>query len=332
MLNVAKKYHIDINSSKYFFRIKIILGDISKPFFGIGEKQFGCLSKKIDVIYHLASHNNFVMPYSVLYPTNVFGCKEILRFATTEKVIPIHYVSTLAIFSCIHFFKDVKKIDEFSNSTDSVNYLKYDIGYVQTKWVSDQLMQNASKNNIPITIYRPGFVLCHSRTKAIADNQFWHNFISECVKLGGYPGLVGQKEELVSVDFVCKSILHLSKLQESVGKIYHLCPRKGDNMDSIECFEKLSELCENKMEQLPYAKWLKLVKEDFDIVGKDNKLFPFLSLLCDKAYKNLTVLELYQNTPDCSGDYTAKILSEADIFATPMNDLLEHYSNYLLEL
>ena len=205
LLNVVEKYHIDISSPQYFNRIKIVLGDISKPFFGIGEKQFSCLNKKIDIIYHLASHNNFIMPYSVLYPTNVFGCKEILRFATTEKIIPIHYVSTLAIFSCIHFFKDIEKIDEFSNSSDSVHYLKYDIGYVQTKWVSDQLMQNASKNNIPITISRPGFVLCHSKTKAIADNQFWHNFINECVKLGSYPRLVGQKEELVSVEQIILS-------------------------------------------------------------------------------------------------------------------------------
>lgn len=45
---------------------------------------------------------NGVMPYSFHKNDNVVGTKEIVRLATTTKVKPIHYVSTIGVVSQNH--------------------------------------------------------------------------------------------------------------------------------------------------------------------------------------------------------------------------------------
>jgi amino acid adenylation domain-containing protein/thioester reductase-like protein len=321
----AKKYKINISWKNYLPRIKFIVGDLSKAFFGLKEKEFYLLSQNIDIIYHLGCDTSFIKPYIALKPTNINGSQEILRFATQTKVIPVHYISTLAIFSCRHFFEKIQQIDEKTDSVYSADYLRYDIGYVQTKWVADQLMQQAIRHGIPVTIYRPGFILCHSKTGVKATDHFWHSFIKECVHLGKYPLLINQKEEFVSVDYVCKALLYLSKIPESVGSIYHLCPKAGDNIDNSECLEKLSQFLKCSMEQLEYSKWLKLVIKDL-FIRKDDNLYLFLPLLRDKVYKNLTTLELYQNTPNCLSIYTTQLLENAKISPDTMELLLKRYA------
>ena len=186
----AEMYQVDFSKQKHDSRVQIILGDLSLPFFGLEKEYFAQLTQKIDAIYHLACDTSFIKSYNTLKPINVNGAKEILRFATYSLLIPVNYVSTMAIFSCVHFFKGIKKIDEHFDSVISAPYLKYDIGYIQSKWVADQLMQQAMQRGAPVTIYRPGFILCHSATGAMPSNQFMYNLINECMNLGAYPAII----------------------------------------------------------------------------------------------------------------------------------------------
>ncbi len=322
----AETYKIQLDWEKHLPRLHFILGDLSKKNFMLSDAQFSTLNNNVDIIYHLASNTNFVQSYAALKKTNVFGVQEMLRFATYKKIIPIHYISTLAVFSCIHFFNDVQKIDEQSDSHLSQPYLKYDIGYVQTKWVADQMLQQAIRIGVPVSIYRPGFILCHSKTGAMATHHFWHSYIAECLKLKAYPALVNQKEEFVSVEFIVKSLLRLSKSDNSIGKIYHLCPSNSDNIDNIQCFKELQSSLNVELKELPYEVWLDLVQKDLSINSKKNELYPFLSLLRDKVYKNLSVLELYQNTPDCISVTATPLLNADNISPISMKKLLKKYA------
>jgi len=321
----ANKHQIKIDWKKYLSKLHFIKGDVSKVNFGLSNNEYSALNKVIDVIYHLAGNTSFIQPYSLVKAVNVFGTEQIIRFATKEELIPVHYVSTFAVFSCIHAFKNIKFIDERRNSYDSYSCLKYDIGYVQSKWVAEQLLQQAIKRGVPVTIYRSGFVLCHYATGAMEKSHFWHAFIKICLQLKVYPILIKQKEEFISVDFMVNALFCLSQQEGAIGSIYHICPNSSDNIDIIEVFNQIEQHLGINFVPLPYKEWLDKVLKYVELNGKNSAIYPFIPLLRDKIYMDKTALEIYQNTPDCTSIFTDSILQKAGIIPPSTKDLLIKY-------
>jgi amino acid adenylation domain-containing protein/thioester reductase-like protein len=327
----AKKYQIDCDFVKHASRLQAIPCDLTKPFFGLDEQQFVSLSRTVNMIYHAASDVSFIKPYVALKPANVLGSKEILRLATFDQLIPIHYISTLSVFSYRHLFeKGLKQIDEFTDTIKSASCLTHEIGYVQSKWVADYLMQQAIERGVPITIYRPGLILCHSETGATSTQQFWHAYVKECLRLGVYPNLVDQLEEFISVDYTAKAIYYLSQRDDSIGKIYHLCPKSSDNISSTVFIQEIIKLLGIHLELLPYKTWLQLVIKDLPENKKDNYLYSFFPLLSEKIYDELTALEIYQHTPQFVNKFTYELLAKGGILPTPIDQLIKMYCNNLL--
>jgi len=133
-------------------RIIPILGDLSQPFLGLSAAKFQSLAIVIDLIYHNGAWVHHAMPYSTLKAANVLGTKEILRLACTDKIKPVHFISTISVFSGVNnsgsqLISETAKIDDFGEPEG---------GYVQTKWVADQLVSIARDRGLPVTIYRPG--------------------------------------------------------------------------------------------------------------------------------------------------------------------------------
>ena len=75
-------------------RIVAIAGDLGKPAFGLPESDYAHLSQEIDLVIHNGARVNHVEPYETLRPVNVSGTVEMLRFATTSTLKPVHFVST----------------------------------------------------------------------------------------------------------------------------------------------------------------------------------------------------------------------------------------------
>ena len=53
---------------------------------------------QIDYIVHAAAYVNLLYPYEALKGTNVTGTRNILLFARSGKIKPLHYVSTNSVF------------------------------------------------------------------------------------------------------------------------------------------------------------------------------------------------------------------------------------------
>ncbi|WP_412543044.1 SDR family oxidoreductase [Longispora sp. K20-0274] len=98
-------------------------------------------------------------------------------------------------------------------------------GYMQSKWVAEQLIKAAAARGLPVAIHRPGRVTGHSGTGAAGDaDAFWH-YVRACVELGIAPiwtdgQLYGA--DLVPVDYVTAAIVRLSREREPDGTPYNL--------------------------------------------------------------------------------------------------------------
>ena len=201
----------------YLSRIRVCVGDLSRPLLGLSPDQFDQLASAADVIYHNGARVDFTQSYPGLKAENVFGTQEILRLASQGRVKPVHYVSTVSVFD-LENLPAGHMIREEDESGPSENLQD---GYSQSKWVAERLVQLAGRRGLPVSIYRPGAVSGDSRTGAWKTDDFVCRMIKGCILLGKVPDLGGEVN-LVPVDYVSRAIITLSFNSHSFGKAFHL--------------------------------------------------------------------------------------------------------------
>ncbi len=198
-------------------RIVPVLGDLSKPLFGLSEQQFRELTTEIDLIYHNGAFVNLIYPYSALRAANVLGTKEILKLASRIKVKPVHFISTLDVFQSPHYvgMQVILEQDDLANGEGLSD------GYAQSKWVAEKLVMAAHSRGIPTCIYRLGTITGHSQTGAFQTDDLIGRLIKGLTQLGSAPDL-DLKMSLTPVDYISQAIIHLSHQPASLGKAFHL--------------------------------------------------------------------------------------------------------------
>jgi thioester reductase-like protein len=229
-------------------RIIPIMGDLSKPLFGLLEQKFNGLAGQLDVIYHSGGWVNNIRPYSVLKATNVLGTQEVLRLASLTQTKPVHFISSMAVF-----FSEAHTHVDLLRETDVPKYdssLKG--GYKQSKWVADKLVMTAQKRGLPACIYRPVRITGHSKTGITSDFKDLLNLmLKSCICLGKFPALEIEIP-LVPVDYVSQAVVHLSLQEKSLGRAFHLFspqPIPWKNLfDIIRSFGY-------SLEKIPYDQW-----------------------------------------------------------------------------
>jgi fengycin family lipopeptide synthetase B len=206
-----------IRNPRFEHRTVPLSGDLEKPGFGWTEARFREMAGNIDAIYHNGSSTNLMLPYSALKAANVSGTSEVLRLACTDKVKPVHYVSTLSVFDD----GTAPAAPGFSEDDLPALATCLTLGYAQSKLVAEHLLRAAHQRGVPVTVYRLGAVTGHSRSGAWNVGDFHCRFLKLCLKLGMFP-INMNSFMLMPVDFVGRAIAGLSALDSSNGRSYHL--------------------------------------------------------------------------------------------------------------
>lgn len=327
-----KKYHIPASIYKND-RVKLIIGDVVKWRLGLPEKIYYQLAEKIDIIYHVASAVNFAMPYSALKNTNVLGTKNMLRFAVTNKVKPLQYASSASIFSFMHYFNKASWLAEEEISWDNDAYLRAlskEIGYIQSKAVTEKLIWQASKRRIPVTIYRLGFVLCHSKTGVGNMEQLWPRFIKDCLMLGSYPNLTDLKGEFITVDYASQSISRLSRKADVNGQVLHIVPSPEHNMTTDSLFNIIAG-CDPglSLKGMPFLYWRKQL--ECYLADNNGNLRLLLPLFKDLVDRDLSLFEVYQRSPHYVVENTRNALKSVGVMELPINSvIMKNYIHYIM--
>ena len=249
-------------------RIIPVIGDLSKPFFGLSEREFCALAEKIDMVFHNGANVNFLRPYSTLKPVNILGTQEVIRFAARQRPKSVHMISTMVVF----FSKAYSPTDRIKET----EVPKYDpemvIGYNQSKWVADKLVLAAMDRGLPACIYRPVRILGHSENGKLDNpSDFLLGLIKCCIQMGKYPSPEFEISlPFVPVDYVSEAVVHLSQHKKSLGKAFHLVnPRPITWKDLFAAVGALGY----PLEEIPYRDWVTSFKEHVSQRKKD----PFLS-------------------------------------------------------
>ncbi|HEI8868292.1 TPA: amino acid adenylation domain-containing protein [Serratia odorifera] len=307
-------------------RITIITGDLSLQKFGLSDELYYHLATECDVIFHLGAHVNYIQPYQAHRASNIEGTLNILRLATQGKPKPLHYVSTIAVYGPAGLLKKVDRIYENDDLKLYLEGMKYDSGYSQSKWVAEQLIWEAKKRGILLSVYRPGFIMGNSVNGMGNPKDFVSRLISGCIMIGAYPILPRQRKEFIPVDYVSAALLTIAKDNNNLGQAYHLVPPDHDQSIDLDQFFEL--ICESgyRLKKLPYSKWITRLNTDPKLY--DNPLMPLLPMLSETVYQKQTRWEVYENMPayDASNTQAALTAANSQLKFTPMdkNQLLLH--------
>lgn len=271
----------------YELRIVPLSGDLAQPQLGLSHQQFQHLAKTIDIIYHNGSMVNFMYPYSVMKATNVLSTETLLRLASQEKIKPVHFVSTMGVFSPIAY--DNNRIIRSQDAADRPEGM---YGYTQSKWVAEKLLAIAQSRGIPTTIHRPAWVEGHSQTGACNQGDFLRSFIKGCLQLGFAPDWQ-MPIDIVPVDYLSRAIVHLSTQATSAGQAYNFAnPRAIDWLQLVDWLNNYGY----RLEKIPYTDWLSLIKAKVTPTC-DNALAPYLSFLTERSLEYpMTIPEIYFQT------------------------------------
>src|SRR5262249_42105198 len=160
------------------------------------------LAADVDAIFHNGAQVHFLHPYAALKPANVLGTGEVLRLATTARLKPVQLVSTMSVLSGLAPGQPARGGDRNDRPGTPEN------GYAQSKWVAERLAWAAAGRGVPVSVFRPGRIVWHSQTGALASDDLLSRAVRACVQLGAAPALDALLE-MTPVDYVCRAVVNL---------------------------------------------------------------------------------------------------------------------------
>ena len=304
-------------------RVRPIVGDLAEPRLGLPGDDFERLGSVLDVIYHFGAQVNFIYPYDQLRAVNVGATRELIRLAAPRSV-PLHFASSMAVLAGFGA-AGVRRVTE-ATPPDFADYLS--VGYVETKWVSEALLQQASRAGLPVAVYRfqditgtgPDGVL-NTSTEVCALMKF--------IADSGLCPKVEIPLDFLPADAFARAVGHISANHSARGTVYHLTnPHPAVLGTLADCLRRRHY----PVEEIPYAEWVPLLIR-FAAGHPTHPVTPFVPLFVDRCrHADMSVSEMYFQDvfPQFSRDNTEDALAGSGIVFPPVDvRMLDGYVAFL---
>ncbi|WP_240920209.1 non-ribosomal peptide synthetase family protein [Sphingobacterium chungjuense] len=309
----------------YDHRTVAVIGDLSVDKFGISDQDYDFISDKVEVIYHSGSSVSYVQPYSLIKKPNIDGLHHIIELAVHQKTKYLVLLSSMGVFSWGRPFTQKTWMYEDDSIYQNMPAITRDLGYIKSKWVMESIAEKAKAKGLPIINFRLGFAVCHSTSGATVMNQWWGALIRSCVQLKSFPLVMGLKDELTTVDYMCKAIVHISKKKESVGLNFHLSPLAENDVSLTDFCSKMKEYYDLKLDGMEYHQWLEQWINDDQL-----PIYPLLALFTEDIHEGKCLVEAYENTYYYDRSNTKRFLADSDLEPPVFDEkLMTPYLKYM---
>ena len=195
-----------------------INGDLEKAGLGVSAADVKKLKGKIDHLFHLAAIYDIAASAEEQQRANVEGTENAVRFSEAVGAGCFHHVSSIAAAG---LYEGTFREDMF----DEAEELEHP--YFKTKHESEGVVRRKSKR--PFRIYRPGFVVGHSKTGEIDKIDGPYYFFKTLQKVRNFfppwmpmIGIEGGRINIVPVDFVADALDYLAHKKGLDGQCFHL--------------------------------------------------------------------------------------------------------------
>ena len=261
---------------EYKSRIEVVPGRLEEPHLGFAPEYFQKLGSEIDSIFHIGAFVNHAMAYEQHKPANVLGTQEVLRLASTCRLKPLYFISTVAVVEGIKAMPVLEDVD-IEKSKDLTN------GYVESKWVGEKLILIARRRGIPCTIFRLPRVSGDSKIGSGPTGDFFWRLIQASLSLKMAPD-VDLYDDLTPVDYICQAMLTISESPKWINSQFHvISPAPLFYRDAFKFLKELGY----SFELTDFNKWKKTLVDKSMQTG-DRQLQALASLLADVDFSKPT--------------------------------------------
>ncbi len=307
-------------------RIVPLPGDLAQPGLGLTDAQFRRLGRHVDIIYHPGALVNFIYPYQELRAANVAGTREVIRLAGEYRGIPVHYVSTTAVLAGL----GVEGVREVTEETPLEYPEQLRMGYVETKYVAEELLRNAGRAGLPVAIYRPLDIVGSVGTGAWSTSTEMCALIRFMTDTGLAPD-IDLPLDYVPADVCAAAVRHISVTEGATGRTYHLASPEHALLGSL-----VSRLRDRgyPIDGIPFGDWVSELAQQAAL-DPTQPMAAFMPLFVDRGgAAGLTVAEMYlaHVFPSYSRANTERALRGSGIAFPPVNgQLLDRNIDRLME-
>ena len=199
-------------------RVMPVVGDLAKSNLGVSDADLKKLKGKVSHLFHLAAVYDLAASAEDQQRANIDGTRHAVEFAESIQAGCFHHVSSIAAAG---LYDGVFREDMFEEAED------LDHPYFRTKHVSEGIVRKEYQR--PWRIYRPGFVVGHSKTGYIdkIDGPYYFFKLIQKMRAMLPPwvptiGVEGGRINIVPVDFVADALDYLAHKKGLDGKCFHL--------------------------------------------------------------------------------------------------------------
>jgi NAD(P)-dependent dehydrogenase (short-subunit alcohol dehydrogenase family) len=199
-------------------RIVAVQGDVTRKNLGVSDADLRKLKGKVKHLFHAAAIYDLAASAEAQQAANVEGTRNTVQFAGAIDAGCFHHVSSIAAAG---LYEGIFREDMFEEAEE------LDHPYFRTKHDSEAVVRAECAR--PFRIYRPGFVVGHSKTGFIdkIDGPYYFFKLIQKMREMLPPwmptiGIEGGRINIVPVDFVADAIDFIAHKRGLDGKCFHL--------------------------------------------------------------------------------------------------------------
>lgn len=271
-----------------YFKYKVVKGDIEAPHFGLNDKEYSILVRKVDTVIHTAANVHHAGHYEEFEKTNVWGTQNVINFCKDARAV-LHYTSTASVngVGTVSIPKTDAIFDEFildigQKYTQNV--------YIHSKYKAEEAVILAREEGLKANIYRIGNLTWRMSDGMFQKNAEDNGFIGRArglFKAGLYSKEIAEfPMDFTAVDECANAYVKLV-LHNRINNIYLLY---NPHLFTIE---KLANKLLFSCKMVPKEIFDKLLKER--IADKDVAVLSFYSAIASNS-RNVPVDNTFTTT------------------------------------
>ncbi|MDW7549098.1 thioester reductase domain-containing protein [Pseudoalteromonas peptidolytica] len=200
-------------------RIKVIIGDICEPLFGLPSEAFEALGQQVSKIYHLAASVNHFYGVESLRAANIDSVTTCLQLAAQGPKKRLIFASSISVYSNTAYVGETQVTEQPELLTG-----KFSSGYGHSKWAAEQLIWQAKARGFDTLVLRAGNITGPQESGQCNEKDAIWALVKGCIQVSAYPrSAAGLYVDMLPVDQAC-AITHTLAEHAPAGSVYHLVP------------------------------------------------------------------------------------------------------------
>jgi thioester reductase-like protein len=280
-------------------RIEVVSGDLALPRLGLIDRNWQVLAERVRSVFHCGAEVNYVKSYGELRQPNILGTRQIVDLCCLGAAKTLHYISSTFMFG----WSTAPRVfeDEFNESMHGL-----DFGYSQSKWVAEQIVNEAGARGLDARIYRPSLVSA-SRRGQYERSDIMARLLSYMIRHRVTCDVANQLS-VIPVDVCAQNIVSIARLREPETRVFHVT---SDDYYTIEmACRRVGERFGYGFRTLGAEAFVKHLNRHCD---RDDVLFPLVAFF----NMNWRKLESMRHKRYDNRNYRAARERSADILAEP---------------